>query len=126
MNFISGSLINIWNQKYLLIFIFPFYFLYSNCSEGRWRIYFTKHQDETKKDFEELSENISKLVMVFYGSNGKSNPVSMENKVEHQAKNQITYDVKYYIDLSIFAFSLSFLMKRDNNVYTVNIADIIL
>lgn len=32
--------------------------------------------------------------MVFYGSNGKSNPVSMENKVEHQAKNQITYDVK--------------------------------
>ncbi|NXJ15733.1 LOXH1 protein, partial [Odontophorus gujanensis] len=33
------------------------------------------------------------LVMVFYGSNAKSNPVSMENKVEHQAKNQITYDI---------------------------------
>ncbi|KAL2308384.1 hypothetical protein Nmel_001419, partial [Mimus melanotis] len=29
------------------------------------------------------------MVMVFYGSNGKSNPVSMENKVEHQTENQI-------------------------------------
>ncbi|XP_021244712.1 lipoxygenase homology domain-containing protein 1 isoform X4 [Numida meleagris] len=70
-------------------------------SEGRWRIYFTKHQDETKKDFEKLSENISKLVMVFYGSNGKSNPVSMENKVEHQAKNQITYDIHLPSDLGM-------------------------
>ncbi|XP_048796074.1 lipoxygenase homology domain-containing protein 1-like isoform X1 [Lagopus muta] len=70
-------------------------------SEGRWRIYFTKHHDETKKDFEKLSENISKLVMVFYGSNGKSNPVSMENKLEHQAKNQITYDINLPSDLGI-------------------------
>lgn len=69
-------------------------FPYFNCSGGRWRIYFTKHQEETKTGFEKLSENISKLVMVFYGSNGKSDPVSMENKVEHQAENQITYDVK--------------------------------
>ncbi|KAM6410328.1 oxygen-regulated protein 1 [Pluvialis apricaria] len=70
-------------------------------SEGRWRIYFTKHQEETKTDFEKLSENISKLVMVFYGSNGKSNPVSMENKVEHQAKNQITYDIHLPSDLGM-------------------------
>ncbi|XP_054048264.1 lipoxygenase homology domain-containing protein 1-like [Rissa tridactyla] len=68
-------------------------------SGGRWRIYFTKHKEETKTDFEKLSENISKLVMVFYGSNGKSNPVSMENKVEHQAKNQITYDIHLPSDL---------------------------
>lgn len=54
--------------------------------------------------------------MVFYGSNGKSNPVSMENKVEHQAKNEITCDVKQYIDLSIFKFSLRFLLKRNNHV----------
>ncbi|NWS43618.1 LOXH1 protein, partial [Probosciger aterrimus] len=39
------------------------------------------------------------LVMVFYGSNGKSNLVSMENKVEHQAKNQITYDIHLPSDL---------------------------
>lgn len=64
------------------------------CSEGRWRIYFTKHQEEKNTDFEKLSEILSKLVMVFYGSNGKSNLVSMEKKVEHLAKNQITYDVK--------------------------------
>ncbi|KAM9260875.1 oxygen-regulated protein 1 [Cariama cristata] len=70
-------------------------------SEGRWRIYFTKHQEETKTDFEKLSENISKLIMFFYGSNGKSNPVSMENKVEHQAKNQITYDIHLPSDLGM-------------------------
>ncbi|XP_054673049.1 oxygen-regulated protein 1 isoform X1 [Grus americana] len=70
-------------------------------SEGKWRIYFTKHQEETKTDFEKLSENISNLVMVFYGSNGKSNPVSMENKVEHQAKNQITYDIHLPSDLGM-------------------------
>ncbi|OPJ83462.1 hypothetical protein AV530_006350 [Patagioenas fasciata monilis] len=68
-------------------------------SEGTWRIYFTKHQEETKADFEKLSENISKLVMVFYGRNGKSNLVSMENKLEHQAKNQITYDIHLPSDL---------------------------
>ncbi|NXF10213.1 LOXH1 protein, partial [Smithornis capensis] len=33
------------------------------------------------------------MVMVFYGNNGKSNPVSMESRVEHQTKNQITYDI---------------------------------
>ncbi|NXC47423.1 LOXH1 protein, partial [Penelope pileata] len=41
------------------------------------------------------------LVMVFYGSNGKSNPVSMENKEEHQAKNQITYDIHLPFDLGM-------------------------
>ncbi|XP_030300550.1 lipoxygenase homology domain-containing protein 1 [Calypte anna] len=68
-------------------------------SEGRWRIYFTKHQEETETDFEKLSENISKLVMVFYGSSGKSNLVSMENKMQHPAKNQISYDVCLPSDL---------------------------
>ncbi|NWX24982.1 LOXH1 protein, partial [Aegotheles bennettii] len=41
------------------------------------------------------------LIMVFYGSNGKSNPVSMENKVEHQTKNQITYDIHLPSDLGM-------------------------
>ncbi|XP_071410619.1 oxygen-regulated protein 1 isoform X4 [Pithys albifrons albifrons] len=72
-----------------------------NATEGRWRIYFTKHEEETKTEFEELSENISKMVMVFYGSNGKSNPVSMEKRVEHQMKNQITYDIHLPSDLGI-------------------------
>ncbi|NXF15980.1 LOXH1 protein, partial [Rhodinocichla rosea] len=43
------------------------------------------------------------MVMVFYGSNGKSNPVSMENKVEHQTENQITYDT--YV-VALFSFLL--------------------
>ncbi|XP_017686265.1 PREDICTED: lipoxygenase homology domain-containing protein 1 [Lepidothrix coronata] len=68
-------------------------------SEGRWRVYLTKHQEETKPEFEKLSENISKMVMVFYGSKGKSNPVSMENRVDHQTKNQITYDIHLPSDL---------------------------
>ncbi|KAK4827645.1 hypothetical protein QYF61_020417 [Mycteria americana] len=79
-------------------------------SEGRWRIYFTKHQEETKTDFEKLSENISKLVVVFYGSNGKSNPVSMENKVEHQAKNQIAYDIHLTSDLGMIYKSFLVIM----------------
>ncbi|NXK92025.1 LOXH1 protein, partial [Formicarius rufipectus] len=41
------------------------------------------------------------MVMVFYGSNGKSNPVSMENRLEHQMKNQITYDIHLQSDLGM-------------------------
>ncbi|NXM06751.1 LOXH1 protein, partial [Tyrannus savana] len=41
------------------------------------------------------------MVMVFYGSKGKSNPVSMENRVDHQTKNQITYDIHLPSDLGI-------------------------
>ncbi|NXI34788.1 LOXH1 protein, partial [Galbula dea] len=41
------------------------------------------------------------LVLVFYGSNGKSSPVSMGNKVEHQAKNKITYDIHLPSDLGM-------------------------
>ncbi|NXE34461.1 LOXH1 protein, partial [Ptilorrhoa leucosticta] len=41
------------------------------------------------------------MVMVFYGSNSKSNPVSMENKVEHQTENQITYDIHLPSDLGM-------------------------
>ncbi|NWJ09046.1 LOXH1 protein, partial [Crypturellus undulatus] len=41
------------------------------------------------------------LVMFFYGSNGKSDPVSMGNKVEHQAKNQVAYDIHLPTDLGM-------------------------
>ncbi|NWR34550.1 LOXH1 protein, partial [Tachuris rubrigastra] len=41
------------------------------------------------------------MVMVFYGSKGKSNPVSMENRVDHQTKNQITYDIHLPSDLGM-------------------------
>ncbi|XP_075561182.1 oxygen-regulated protein 1 [Pelecanus crispus] len=85
-------------------------------SEGSWRIYFTKHQEETETDFEKLSENISKLVMFFYGSNGKSNPVSMENKVEHQAKNQITCDIHLPSDLGMIYKVRLGLQSLENNI----------
>ncbi|NXU75029.1 LOXH1 protein, partial [Oreotrochilus melanogaster] len=39
------------------------------------------------------------LVMVFYGSSGKSNLVSMENKMQHPVKKQISYDVCLPSDL---------------------------
>ncbi|NWX89663.1 LOXH1 protein, partial [Nothoprocta pentlandii] len=41
------------------------------------------------------------LVMIFYGSNGKSDLVSMGNKVEHQAKNQVAYDIHLPTDLGM-------------------------
>ncbi|XP_025953665.2 oxygen-regulated protein 1 [Dromaius novaehollandiae] len=85
-------------------------------SEGRWRIYFMKHEDETKKDFEKLTENISKLVMVFYGSNGKSDPVSMGNKVEHQAKNQVAYDIHLPSDLGMLYKVRLGLQSLENNI----------
>ncbi|XP_014737101.1 PREDICTED: lipoxygenase homology domain-containing protein 1-like isoform X3 [Sturnus vulgaris] len=85
-------------------------------SEGRWRIYFTKHQEETKSEFEKLSENISKMVMVFYGSNGKSNPVSMENKVEHQTENQITYDIHLPSNLGTLYKVRLGLQSLENNI----------
>ncbi|XP_058687118.1 oxygen-regulated protein 1 [Poecile atricapillus] len=85
-------------------------------SEGKWRIYFKKHQEETKSEFEKLSENISKMVMVFYGSNGKSNPVSMENKVEHQSENQITYDIYLPSDLGMLYKVRLGLQSLENDV----------
>ncbi|NXM72566.1 LOXH1 protein, partial [Serilophus lunatus] len=41
------------------------------------------------------------MVMFFYGNKGKSNPVSMESRVEHQTKNQITYDIHLPSDLGM-------------------------
>ncbi|XP_043395558.1 oxygen-regulated protein 1 [Chelonia mydas] len=70
-------------------------------SEGTWRIYFTKLCEETTEEFEKSVKNISKLIMVFYGSNGKSNPISMANKVGHQAEDQVTSDVHFPSDLGM-------------------------
>ncbi|XP_044862525.1 lipoxygenase homology domain-containing protein 1-like isoform X2 [Mauremys mutica] len=70
-------------------------------SEGTWRIYFTKLCEETTEEFEKSVKNISNLVMVFYGSNGKSNPISMANKVRHQAEDQVTSDVHFPSDLGM-------------------------
>ncbi|NWX58350.1 LOXH1 protein, partial [Promerops cafer] len=56
------------------------------------------------------------MVMVFYGSNSKSNPVSMENKVEHQTENQITYDIHLPSDLGmLYKVGLGF-QSLENNI----------
>ncbi|NXY29497.1 LOXH1 protein, partial [Pomatorhinus ruficollis] len=55
------------------------------------------------------------MVMVFYGSNGKSNPVSMENKVEHQTENQITYDIHLSSDLGMLYKVRLGLQSLENN-----------
>ncbi|XP_074841891.1 oxygen-regulated protein 1 [Carettochelys insculpta] len=70
-------------------------------SAGTWRIYFTKHCDETAEEFEKSVKNISKLIMVFYGTKGKSNPISMENKVQYRADDQVTYDVHFPSDVGM-------------------------
>ncbi|NWY99428.1 LOXH1 protein, partial [Loxia curvirostra] len=56
------------------------------------------------------------MVMVFYGSNGKSNPVSMENKVEHQTEKQITYDIHLPSDLGMLYKVRLGLQSLENNI----------
>ncbi|RLW13370.1 hypothetical protein DV515_00000266, partial [Chloebia gouldiae] len=55
------------------------------------------------------------MVMVFYGSNGKSNPVTMENKVEHQTEKQITYDIHLPSDLGMLYKVRLGLQSLENN-----------
>ncbi|NWV16636.1 LOXH1 protein, partial [Origma solitaria] len=56
------------------------------------------------------------MVMVFYGSSSKSNPVSMENKVEHQTENQITYDIHLPSDLGMLYKASLGLQSLENNI----------
>ncbi|NXO16455.1 LOXH1 protein, partial [Oriolus oriolus] len=56
------------------------------------------------------------MVMVFYGSNSKSNPVSMENKVEYQTENQITYDIHLPSDLGMLYKVRLSLQSLENNI----------
>lgn len=63
-------------------------------SEGSWKIYFTECHENSPEEFKMSWGNISKLVLVFYGCNGKSEPISLEDKVGDQAEDQVTYDVK--------------------------------
>nr|XP_056710895.1 oxygen-regulated protein 1 [Euleptes europaea] len=69
-------------------------------SDGLWKIYFTKCQEDSSEEFEKSWENISKLVMLFYGTNGKSEPISLGSKRD-QSKNHITYDVHFPSDLGM-------------------------
>lgn len=72
------------------------------CSEGLWKIYFTKCNEGSSEAFEESWGNISKLVMIFYGTNGKSEPISLDSRRGDQAKNHITYDVNERIHSNLF------------------------
>ncbi|KAF7246133.1 Lipoxygenase-likey domain-containing protein 1, partial [Varanus komodoensis] len=70
-------------------------------SEGSWKIYFTKCREDSAKESEKSWENISKLIMVFYGKNGKSEPISLKSKVADQAEDNITFDVHFPSDLGM-------------------------
>ncbi|KAJ6662119.1 hypothetical protein lerEdw1_012584 [Lerista edwardsae] len=71
-------------------------------SEGSWKIYFTKCLQDSSKVFEKSWENISKLIMVFYGRGGKSEPISMAKTIQDQAEDQITCDVHFTSELGMF------------------------
>ncbi|NXF72455.1 LOXH1 protein, partial [Sclerurus mexicanus] len=60
------------------------------------------------------------MVMVFYGSNGKSNPVTMENRVEHQMKNQITYDQTSSLSLNYLCIYLYFSVWMLNHCFVAS------
>ncbi|XP_077208521.1 oxygen-regulated protein 1 [Paroedura picta] len=70
-------------------------------SEGLWKIYFTKCHEDSSEECEKSWENISKLIMIFYGTNGKSEPISLDSKRGDQAKNHIAYDVHFPCDLGM-------------------------
>ncbi|XP_028592785.2 oxygen-regulated protein 1 [Podarcis muralis] len=71
-------------------------------SEGSWKIYFTECHENSPEEFKMSWGNISKLVLVFYGCNGKSEPISLEDKVGDQAEDhQVTYDVYFPDDLGM-------------------------
>ncbi|KAJ7338826.1 hypothetical protein JRQ81_012728, partial [Phrynocephalus forsythii] len=70
-------------------------------SEGSWKICFTECRKEPPKEPKKSWDNISKLIMVFYGSNGKSEPVSLDSKKENEAEDKTTYGVHFQSDLGM-------------------------
>nr|XP_020651634.1 lipoxygenase homology domain-containing protein 1-like isoform X1 [Pogona vitticeps]XP_020651635.1 lipoxygenase homology domain-containing protein 1-like isoform X1 [Pogona vitticeps]XP_020651636.1 lipoxygenase homology domain-containing protein 1-like isoform X1 [Pogona vitticeps] len=70
-------------------------------SEGSWKICFTECHEDPSEELKSSWDNISKLVMIFYGNNGKSEPVSLENKKGNEAEDKATYDVYFPFDLGM-------------------------
>ncbi|XP_062836432.1 oxygen-regulated protein 1 isoform X2 [Anolis carolinensis] len=69
-------------------------------SEGPWKMYFTECHQNSSKEFQKSLDNISRLIVVFYGENGKSEPISLEDK-QDQAEDQTTYNVHFPFDLGM-------------------------
>ncbi|KAG8133601.1 hypothetical protein E2320_011394, partial [Naja naja] len=68
-------------------------------SEGLWKISCTTCREDSSKAFEESWENITKLIWVFYGNSGKSEPISLTSKTGIQADDKLTFDVYFPSDL---------------------------
>lgn len=60
--------------------------------------------------------------MIFYGNNGKSEPISLEGKKEDEAEDKATYDVKYYVLFIMFA--IHYVSAFTEITYTLNLAAI--
>ncbi|ETE71768.1 XK-related protein 4, partial [Ophiophagus hannah] len=63
-----------------------------NATEGLWKISCTTCREDSSKAFEESWENITKLIWVFYGDSGKSEPISLTSKTGIQADDKLTFD----------------------------------
>lgn len=99
LSIIFYPLVKLDSTKTCLIFlpITLYCFVYS---EGSWKIYFTKCHHGSSEEFEKSWKNIFKLIMVFYGSSGKSEPISMAKAVHDQVEDQITCDVRLFVIFS--------------------------
>lgn len=64
------------------------------CLDGLWKISCTTCREDSSKAFEESWENITKLIWVFYGNSGKSEPISLTTKTGIQADDKLIFDVK--------------------------------
>ncbi|XP_074056585.1 lipoxygenase homology domain-containing protein 1-like isoform X2 [Macrotis lagotis] len=66
-------------------------------SEGTWKIYL-KLQEKSYQDYEHIGPNAPHLVMILYGTYGKSNPMTLENRLEH-AEDAVIFEVFMPSDL---------------------------
>nr|XP_020861600.1 lipoxygenase homology domain-containing protein 1 isoform X4 [Phascolarctos cinereus] len=66
-------------------------------SEGMWKIYL-KLQEKSSQEYEHIGSNIPHLVMILYGTYGKSSPMLLQNRLEH-AEGTVTSEVFMPSDL---------------------------
>ncbi|XP_007487181.2 lipoxygenase homology domain-containing protein 1-like isoform X1 [Monodelphis domestica] len=67
-------------------------------SEGTWKIYL-KLQEKSGQEYEYVGPNIPNLVMILYGTYGKSRPVTLNTRLEQHTEDTMTTEVFMPSDL---------------------------
>ncbi|XP_072460708.1 lipoxygenase homology domain-containing protein 1-like isoform X3 [Notamacropus eugenii] len=67
-------------------------------SEGTWKIYL-KLREKSGQEYKHIGPNIPHLIMILYGTYGKSSPMILENRLEQHAEDTVTFEVFMPSDL---------------------------